>query len=193
MNIPKQRVLVIDNEDSFTFNLIQLLEQHDAEVQIVSGAAQEVPNLVDFDRILFSPGPGLPEEFPLMFKILSMPSDLPILGICLGMQAICIFYGGRLFKQDKVQHGQIKNVSKTLPSSSLFQNIPDSFEVGLYHSWAVQKEIIPSVLSVTCISDDGVVMGLRHVSRNIEGVQFHPESFLTPEGSQILRNWIGNR
>ncbi len=190
MKIPKHHLLVIDNEDSFTFNLIQLLEQIGAKVDILSGTSDEIPDLKSYKGILFSPGPGLPEEFPLMFRILEKGLDIPVLGICLGMQAICLHFGGSLFKQERVQHGQVKKVLQTQSKSVLFNNVSNPFEVGLYHSWAADRNGLPTDLEITCYSDEGVIMGISHVHRKIEGLQFHPESFLTPAGHQMLRNWV---
>ncbi|MBK9108172.1 MAG: aminodeoxychorismate/anthranilate synthase component II [Saprospiraceae bacterium] len=188
MKSPK--ILIIDNDDSFTFNLLQLFESAGAKVEISKGSSKTPSHINDFHGIVFSPGPGVPSEFPKMFELLNEGSNVPILGICLGMQAIASYFGAKLYRQDFVQHGQVHEVQVFAGVSELFQNLPQSFEVGLYHSWAVDPASIPDVLRVSCMSSQKVIMGLRHRTRNIEGFQFHPESFLTPYGKDMITNWL---
>lgn len=188
METPK--ILIIDNDDSFTYNLLQLFENLGSKVELSNGRSNISTYSNDFHGVVFSPGPGLPNEFPKMFELLNDKIDIPILGICLGMQAIASYFGGKLYRQEMVQHGQVHDVQPIPGVSKLFQNLPLSFKVGLYHSWAVDPTCIPDVLNVSCISSQKVIMGLRHKSRNIEGFQFHPESFLSPFGKDLVANWL---
>ena len=183
-------VLVVDNEDSFTFNLIQLLEELGVSIHCISG--KNTHWIIDeaIDGVLFSPGPGLPSDFPCMEFILKQYPQVNVLGICLGLQAIAGHFGGTLYRMENVQHGQVKNVWLKGNKTPLFEGISDPFEVGLYHSWAVHRESLPTALEITCMSDDQVIMGLMHRSRPIQGLQFHPESFLTSSGKKILYNWL---
>jgi len=183
-------VLVVDNEDSFTYNLIQLLEELDVSIHCISGKNTQWINGDAFDGVLFSPGPGLPSDFPCMEFILRHCPQVNVLGVCLGLQAIAEHFGATLIRMDKVQHGQVKNVWLNGNKSTLFEGVSDPFEVGLYHSWAVQLETLPTALEITCMSDDQVIMGLMHRNRPVQGLQFHPESFLTSSGKMILSNWL---
>ncbi len=185
-------ILLIDNKDSFTFNLVQSFEELHCKITVCADPQDIRKLLPAYQRIVFSPGPGLPEDFPLMFEILSIinPST-KVLGVCLGHQAIATFFGATLFRQNNVQHGKKKQVfNKCTNHKSILYHMPEIFEVGLYHSWAVQADAIPDVLTVSCLSEDGIVMGLYHKDLPVEGIQFHPESFLTPNGSKMLENWL---
>ncbi len=185
-------ILLIDNRDSFTYNLVQCFEELNCQVTVQSDPDQCMNLLPSYNRIVFSPGPGLPEDFPIMFQILQNKSAIcKILGICLGHQAIAQFFGASLYKQQSVQHGRKKLIyNKCMNPRSILYNMPSNFEAGLYHSWAVKTESVPDILSVSCISDEGVIMGLIHNALPIEGIQFHPESFLTNNGLRLLENWI---
>jgi anthranilate synthase/aminodeoxychorismate synthase-like glutamine amidotransferase len=188
----KRNILLIDNHDSFTYNLVQVFEELGCSVEVGSNPKQITSGLDQFDKIVFSPGPGLPEDFPIMFDILRLANKKTrILGICLGHQAICQFFGGHLFNQGKVQHGQKKRIDNICkdPHSALF-NMPPAFFAGLYHSWAIDRETLPKMLSISCISEDNVIMGIYHNVLPIEGIQFHPESFLTETGSRLIKNWL---
>ncbi len=185
------RILLLDNYDSFTWNLHHLLEPH-ARVDVILNDAITVDEAARYDRIVLSPGPGLPSEAGIMHELLAklMPTH-PILGICLGMQAMVEVCGGTLFNQPKVQHGvSVKCVTET-PLDPLFTGLAEPFEVGLYHSWAADPSTLPPALRITARSEAGIIMAIRHMEFNVCGVQFHPESVMTPMGPRIIRNWIG--
>lgn len=185
------RILLLDNYDSFTWNLHHLLEPH-AEVDVVLNDRITVEEAARYDRIVISPGPGLPNEAGITMELLLklMPTH-PILGVCLGMQAIVEVCGGQLFNQDRVMHGVAVDCSLTEPRDQLFRDMPSTFSVGLYHSWAADPNSLPATLRATARSQADVIMAIRHVEHDVCGVQFHPESVLTPQGPQIIRNWIG--
>lgn len=185
------RILLLDNYDSFTWNLHHLLDPH-AQVDVVLNDRITVDEAAQYDRIVISPGPGLPIEAGITMELLSklMPSH-PILGVCLGMQAIVEVCGGKLFNQDRVMHGVAVDCFPEEPRDPLFASMPSTFAVGLYHSWAADPKTLPAELRITARSEAGVIMALRHVHFNVCGVQFHPESVLTPMGERIIANWIG--
>lgn len=189
MNLRKDKVLLVDNEDSFTFNLVQIFEDLNIDLQLVNGKTEYKEEYLDYKGILLSPGPGIPDDFPLMKSILGHAMQKPILGICLGMQAIAEYYGAKLLQLKEVQHGQVHNVD-VIRKGKLFEGIPDQFVVGLYHSWAVDSTTIPHELEITCLSKDLIPMGIRHRYCPIEGLQFHPESFLTLHGRRMIYNWL---
>ncbi len=184
------RILLLDNYDSFTWNLHHLLEPF-AQVAVVLNDAITVEEAARYDRIVLSPGPGLPNEAGIMPELLDklMPTH-PILGVCLGMQAIVESCGGRLFNQPKVQHGVSVACKAEEPLDQLFTDLAEPFEVGLYHSWAADPETLPATLRITAHSGAGIIMGVRHLNFPVCGVQFHPESVMTPEGPRIIRNWL---
>jgi len=184
------RVLLLDNYDSFTWNLHHLLEPY-AQVEVIRNDAITVEEASLFDRIVLSPGPGLPGEAGIMMELLwKLMPHRPILGICLGLQGIVEICGGTLFNQPKVMHGVAVTCGPTKPIDPLFEGLPSHFPVGLYHSWAADPATLPPSLSITARSDQGVIMAIRHNKFNVCGVQFHPESVLTPAGPDIIRNWI---
>jgi anthranilate synthase component II len=186
------RILLLDNYDSFTWNLHHLLEPH-AEVDVVLNDRITVEEAARYDRIVISPGPGLPNEAGITMELLLklMPTH-PILGVCLGMQAIVEVCGGQLFNQDRVMHGVAVDCSPTEPRDQLFRDMSSTFSVGLYHSWAAEPNALPATLRVTARSQADVIMAIRHVEHDVCGVQFHPESILTPLGPGIIRNWIAS-
>jgi anthranilate synthase component II len=184
------KLLIVDNNDSFTWNLVQLAREAGAgSISVVNPTTVFSSDPGVFDRIIFSPGPGLPEEFPAMSEILRRYSDKTILGVCLGMQAIGIHFGATLINMDKVSHGRQVKVDVTEPDY-IFRQLSGSFEAGLYHSWAIADEHFPACLQVTALSDEKRIMAIRHRELDIRGVQFHPESVLTPDGGQIMANWL---
>ncbi len=184
------RILLLDNYDSFTWNLHHLLEPL-AEVDVVRNDAITVEEAARYDGIVLSPGPGLPAEAGVMPELIHrlMPTH-PILGVCLGMQAIVESCGGSLFNQPLVKHGVAVPCIPELPTDPLFAGINAPFEVGLYHSWAAERSTLPAELRVTAHSEEGIIMALRHVRFPACGVQFHPESVMTPMGAHIIRNWV---
>lgn len=186
-----KRILLLDNYDSFTWNLHHLLEPY-AQVDVVRNDAITVEEAARYERIVVSPGPGLPEEAGIMMELLQrlMPTH-PILGVCLGMQGIVQACGGTLYNQEKVKHGVAVPCIPADPCDALFAGLPSPFDVGLYHSWAADAAMLPATLRVTAHSSEGVIMGIRHVAYHVCGVQFHPESILTPCGTQLIANWIG--
>ncbi len=187
-----KNVLLLDNHDSFTYNMAEILRRNDkVSFKIISSKDIRTDQIGSFDKIIFSPGPGLPDEQPAMFNILrSAAETTSILGVCLGFQAIVVYFGGKLFNLPKVIHGQPKKVSALNTGHRLFQNIPPDFVAGLYHSWAVAEEKFPACLEITAVSEDGIIMGAAHKTLDICGVQFHPESVLTPLGQKMIANWL---
>lgn len=186
------RVLLLDNHDSFTYNLAELLRRNGkVTFQIHTAETLSVQDVEHFDKILLSPGPGIPQEHKAIFEILEKYGETKsVFGVCLGMQAIAIHFGGTLFNLEKVVHGQVKTIFRRGSDPRLFKGMPKEFDVGLYHSWAVDPSRLPEELIVTAFSADGIIMGIRHQRFDIHGVQFHPESIMTPLGQQIIDNWL---
>lgn len=186
-----KNVLVIDNYDSFTYNLVHYLEDLDAKVTVKRNDKLQLEDAKSFKYILLSPGPGIPDEAGLLKQIIKIYAKTKtILGICLGQQAIGEVFGGTLVNLNEVYHGVATKVTQVVDDEYLFKGIEKSFEVGRYHSWVVNANL-PECLEATSIDDNGQVMSLRHKEFNVRGVQFHPESVLTPSGKKILKNWIG--
>ena len=186
------KVLLLDNHDSFTYNLAELL-RNNSKVTFIICTAEKLSSIriSDYDKILISPGPGIPKEYPVLKEILQHYGHLKsIFGICLGNQAIAEYFGASLFNLDSVRHGEVVKINVTSHSHSLFSGIPVWFEAGLYHSWAVDKKTLPECLRITALSADGIIMGLAHQTFDICSVQFHPESVMTSFGQKIMDNWI---
>lgn len=188
------RILVLDNYDSFTYNLVHILRElgHDPDVyrndKISTGAVRE------YEKILISPGPGLPDEAGIMKDVIrTYSAEKSILGICLGLQGIGEVFGARLFNIPKVLHGVTTTTTVSDPDEILFRNVAPSFQATHYHSWAVEPESIPDSLLVTAVNEDGLVMGIRHREFDVRGLQFHPESVMTTEGPKMLLNWLQHR
>ncbi|MGJ8661906.1 MAG: anthranilate synthase component II [Bacteroidota bacterium] len=180
---------MIDNFDSFTYNLSHYLEGLEVDVQVVRENEYQKDMLIDVDKIIFSPGPGLPHQSKGMLRCLNDAVDkIPILGVCLGMQALVEFTGGSLFNQDTVKHGVQEYIDK-IGESILFNDISNRFQVGLYHSWAVILNE-KSGFKIIGESSSGIIMGIESSKRKLFGVQFHPESIMTPEGKKILKNFL---
>lgn len=187
-----KNVLVVDNYDSFTFNLVQILKESSlCNYSLIKNDRVNVNEISEFDKILLSPGPGLPENTENLLEIIHHFKEVKsILGICLGMQAIAEYYGADLYNLDMVYHG-VKTHTKILDrDDKLFLNLPERIETGLYHSWAVRNDLIPSELRVTAISQRNVIMGISHVKHDVKGIQFHPESIMTKLGRAIIENWL---
>ena len=185
-----KKVLVIDNYDSFTYNLVHYLQDLNCEVIVKRNDKLSLKEAGDYDRILLSPGPGIPDEAGLLKSIIKEYGPTKsILGICLGQQAIAEVYGGSIENLNKVYHGVSTTIERVNEDPVLYQDIPERLEVGRYHSWVVSKEL-PEDLIVTSVDENGEIMSLRHKEHNVRAVQYHPESILTPEGKKMLKNWV---
>ena len=184
------RIAVIDNYDSFTYNLVHLVKSLGVEVDVFRNDQFQLSSLELYDKLLLSPGPGIPSEAGLLLEVIKTYAPRkPILGICLGHQAIGEVFGGRLVRLRQVYHG-VATPCEQMMDEPLFADLPRHFEVGRYHSWVVSREDFPDCLQVIALSSDGQVMALRHKQYDVCGLQFHPESVLTPLGGTILSNWI---
>ena len=185
-----KKILVIDNYDSFTYNLVHYLEDLNCEVTVYRNDEFDIDELVHFDKILLSPGPGIPDEAGLLKEVIRKYAPTKsILGVCLGQQAIGEVFGGTLSNLDKVYHGVATLIKTSVNDEILFEGLGNEFEVGRYHSWVVDANL-PEVLEATSFDENGQVMSLRHKTLDVKGVQFHPESVLTPNGKKILENWV---
>lgn len=184
------RIAVIDNYDSFTYNLVHLVKSLGVEVDVFRNDQFRLSSLEPYDKLLLSPGPGIPGEAGLLLEVIKTYAPRkPILGICLGHQAIGEVFGGRLVRLRQVYHG-VATPCEQMMDEPLLADLPRHFEVGRYHSWVVSREDFPDCLQVSALSSDGQVMALRHKQYDVRGLQFHPESVLTPLGGTILSNWI---
>lgn len=186
------KLLIVDNYDSFTYNLVELIRKIGlSDFEVIKCDMVEIKDVDGFDKILFTPGPGLPKDFPVMFDILKKyDSQKSILGVCLGHQAIGEYYGAKLINLNNVTHGIAKPSKITDEYEIIFNGIPSKINVGLYHSWFVSAENFPSALRVTAISNDNVIMAISHKKYDVKGVQFHPESIMTEYGHKIIQNWL---
>ncbi|MEM9143914.1 MAG: aminodeoxychorismate/anthranilate synthase component II [Bacteroidota bacterium] len=188
-NGKRASVLVIDNYDSFTYNLVHYLEDLDCEVTVKRNDQLTLEEVDAFDKIVLSPGPGIPDEAGLLKEIIKVYApNKPIFGVCLGLQAIGEVFGGSLQNLDQVYHG-VATPIEIVKEDILFKHMPKTIEVGRYHSWVVNPDL-PDSLEATSLDTNGQIMSLRHTSLDVCAVQFHPESVLTPQGKQILRNWL---
>jgi anthranilate synthase component 2 len=185
-------VLLIDNYDSFTFNLVQLLEEAGCQhLDVMKHDKVTLENVKHYDKIVFSPGPDLPYTSPIMADVLSTFGPTKnILGVCLGHQAIGTFYGASLIQMPNVIHGIEKTIEWSDPDATLFKEIANPMAVGVYHSWVLEDSNFPTELEITAKSSDGLIMAIRHKIYSVYGIQFHPESYLTPMGSQLISNWL---
>lgn len=192
------KILVFDNYDSFTYNLVHLVEKiiHE-KVDVHRNDQISLEKIKEYDKIILSPGPGIPAEAGLLLPLIKeYASSKSILGVCLGHQAIGEAFGGILINLSSVFHGVATPVKimreKLNAKSSLFEGLPDQLEAGRYHSWVVSKENFPDELEITAEDENGMIMALQHKTFDVQGVQFHPESVLTPNGEDIIRNWLKN-
>lgn len=185
-------ILVIDNYDSFTYNIVQYLGELGAEIVVRRNdevTPEEIETTLQPEKILISPGPGTPDEAGVSLEILKrFTNKIPILGVCLGHQAIGQMFGGRVIRAPEPVHG--KPVEIRHDGKTIFVNLEENFSAGRYHSLIVERESLPKCLEISATSPDGLIMGLRHKTYKIEGVQFHPESILTTEGKKLLQNFI---
>lgn len=186
-----KKVFVIDNYDSFTYNLVHYLEELGCEVTVKRNDQFELDEIEDYPLLLLSPGPGIPDESGLLKAAIKRYAPTKkILGICLGQQAIGEVFGARLINLDKVYHG-IATPVKVIQEDVLFKDLPDVFDIGRYHSWVVETPL-PEELIATSVDQEGQLMSLRHKTYNVCAVQYHPESILTLQGKKILDNWINS-
>ena len=184
------KTVIIDNYDSFTYNLAHLVKELGAEVDVLRNDKFELEELEKYDKIILSPGPGIPEEAGLLLEVSrTYAGRKPILGVCLGEQAIGQAFGGKLTNLSEVFHGIQTNV-KIKNKDYIFSGLPTEIPVGRYHSWVVDTEGFPEELVITAISSEGQIMALKHREYDVHGIQFHPESVLTPDGKQIVGNWL---
>lgn len=185
------RILVLDNQDSFVFNLVHYLEAFGHSVNVKRAVNISDIDISDYDKLVLSPGPGLPgESGELMLAIERWHKTLPILGVCLGHQALALFFGAQLHNLEQVTHGISTPINILSQSDKLFTDLPERIEVGRYHSWSVLNHSLSLELECTAIDDNGVIMAIRHKTLPINGIQFHPESILTPLGRKIVQNWL---
>ena len=184
------KIVIIDNYDSFTYNLAHLVRELGAEVTVLRNDQFEMSELEPFSKIILSPGPGIPSEAGLLLDVIrAYAGRKPILGVCLGHQAIGEVFGAKLVNLDDVYHG-VATEGTQFGNDEIFSGLPNRITMGRYHSWVVDRDGFPDCLEVTAESDDKQIMALRHREYNIRGIQFHPESVLTPDGRKMLQNWL---
>jgi len=192
MKTDKMKILVFDNYDSFTYNLVQLIKElaPKAMVEVFRNDEIALEQIKDYDKILLSPGPGIPSESGLLLPLIKQyAATKSIFGVCLGQQAIGESFGAKLSNLTQVYHG-IATPVQVIAKSDLFEGLPTSFQVGRYHSWVVDEQNFPADLVITSKDDQGYIMSLEHRTYDVKGVQFHPESVLTPDGAKIIANWL---
>jgi anthranilate synthase component 2 len=185
------KILVVDNYDSFTFNLVHLLQECGMDCTVLRNDKFLLEDVAAYDKILLSPGPGIPEEAGLLLDVIrTYGNSKSILGICLGQQAIAEVYGGKLFNLKKPVHGTATPLKIVTKDEPLFKGLPERFMIGRYHSWAVDRLDFPDALEITAVDDDGVIMALSHKEYDVKGLQFHPESVLSEHGKKLIENWL---
>ena len=186
------KILVFDNYDSFTYNLVHLVEKiTHTKVDVFRNDKIALENVKHYDKIILSPGPGIPTEAGLLLPLIKeYASTKSILGVCLGHQAIGEAFGGTLNNLTDVYHGVATNCTILKSNAPLFEGVENNLEIGRYHSWVISKENFPETLEITAEDDNGFIMALQHKTYDVQGVQFHPESVLTPDGEKILNNWL---
>ncbi len=184
------KIVIIDNYDSFTYNLSHLVKELGADVTVFRNDKFLLNEIEQYDKIILSPGPGIPSEAGLLLDVIrTYRGRKPMLGVCLGHQAIGEVFGARLTNLSTVYHG-VATEGTQYGNDPIFRGMPKRIIMGRYHSWVVDSTSLPECLEVTAMSDDGYIMALRHRHYEIHGIQFHPESVLTPEGRQIVKNWL---
>ena len=187
------KLLVFDNYDSFTYNLVHLVKKVSNDIDVEVFRNDEIPleKVRDYDKIILSPGPGIPSEAGLLLPLIKeYAATKPILGVCLGHQAIGEAFGGKLVNLSTVYHGISTSCKVEDRAAPLFKNLPEEIQIGRYHSWVISDRNFPDELEVTAKDENGYIMALQHKTYNVQGVQFHPESVLTPDGETIMRNWL---
>ncbi|MBT3571556.1 MAG: aminodeoxychorismate/anthranilate synthase component II [Flavobacteriales bacterium] len=186
------KVLIIDNHDSFTYNLKHYVQQFYEDVDVLRASDINIESISEYNKVILSPGPGLPEDHPILNQVLvKYYQNKSILGICLGQQSIAEFFGATLYNLSEVKHGVSSEIIH-YNNSKVFNDLPSNFKVGHYHSWAVSKENFPNVLIVTSENIEGKIMSIKHKEFDITGLQFHPESILTENGLKMIENWLTN-
>jgi anthranilate synthase component II len=187
------KILILDNYDSFTYNLVHIIRELNVEYDVFRNDKISLADVSRYDKILLSPGPGVPDEAGIMKDVIRQYGPTKsILGVCLGHQGIAEVYGGSLYNIPKVLHGVTSTARVIDKSEKLFQGLPETFQATHYHSWAVTPGSLPAQLKVTAENEEGLIMAIRHTSYDVCGVQFHPESIMTPEGPKIIENWLKN-
>lgn len=185
------KIAIIDNYDSFTYNLAHLVRELGAEADVMRNDKFQIGELEPFDKIILSPGPGIPSEAGLMPEVIrTYAASKPMLGVCLGHQALGEAFGARLTNLSEVFHG-VATEGTQFGNDYIFSSLPPRITMGRYHSWVVSREGLPDCLEITAVSDEGLIMGLHHKDYDLHGIQFHPESVLTPMGRTIVGNWLG--
>lgn len=186
------KILVIDNYDSFVYNIVHYVKEiTNEQVDVVRNDKITLDEVGKYDKILLSPGPGVPSDAGIMPEIIKTYAETKsIFGVCLGHQAIVEAFGGEIYNLDTVYHGVETKMTVTDSDEILFNGIPEHFMAGRYHSWNAKKDNLPDCFSVTCVDDTGLVMGVRHKQLDVRGIQFHPESVLTPQGKKMIENWV---
>jgi len=187
-----EKVLILDNYDSFTYNLVHYVEANlNYEVDVFRNDEISLDDVGNYETIILSPGPGLPKDAGILKEVIEKyASSKKILGVCLGMQAIGEVYGGELINLDNVFHGIATPLTVTDTSDLLYKGLPSSFDIGRYHSWVVSNENFPKELTITSVEENGQIMSLKHKEHNLYGVQFHPESILTEYGKEMITNFL---
>lgn len=187
----QKKLLIIDNHDSFTFNLVDLLRKINISAKVVLVEELNLDEVESFSHILISPGPDVPKAYPQTFAMLERYHQTKsILGVCLGHQTLCEFFGGTLYNLENVRHGQQRTLTQIEPNP-MFNGLPKQFQIGLYHSWGIlQNSLENTPLVATAICEQNVLMAFKHKDLSIFGVQFHPESFITEYGKEMLENWL---
>ncbi|OWK97514.1 glutamine amidotransferase [Kaistella haifensis DSM 19056] len=185
------KILVLDNYDSFTYNLVQMIEQIvNEKIDVFRNDKISLEEVEKYDKIILSPGPGIPEEAGILLELIKKYAPTKsIFGVCLGQQAIAEAFGGTLINLSEIYHG-VATESTQINEHKLFKNLPETLEVGRYHSWAVNPENFPDELEITSVDKNGMIMSLKHKNYDVHAVQYHPESILTPKGKQILENFL---
>ncbi len=185
------KILVLDNYDSFTYNLVHIIEKIGGfDVSVYRNDRIALSDVKAFDKIVLSPGPGIPSEAGILMELVKQYGEIkPILGVCLGHQAIAEVFGSKLVNLEKVHHG-VATRMKIIAADYIFKELPLSYDVGRYHSWAVEKESIPDDLEITAIDEEGEVLAITHKKHDLKGLQFHPESILTEHGEKLISNWL---
>jgi anthranilate synthase component II len=187
-----KKILVIDNYDSFVYNLVHYIEKISGNLpDVYRNDKISLEEIAQYDKILLSPGPGIPSEAGLLLEIIkTYAATKSMIGVCLGHQAIAEVFGGKLVNLDKVYHGVATPIKILYPDEPLFAGIPSEIEVGRYHSWVAERKSLPDCFHITCEDETGLVMGICHKTYDLRGVQFHPESVLTPHGLKMIENWL---